>query len=356
MAEKDPQPIDFGRPTRISRLFGGRMTQRFDLRTLIVCLCLFAAAVAIGLLGLASGEYPVPLGSVLGALIGHESGRVHMVVIEWRLPRTALALILGCALGVSGAIFQSIVRNPLGSPDVIGFGTGAYTGALVAIAFFGGGRLQMAGGAFLGGLATAGIVSLLAFSRGGIQGPRLIIIGIGVSAMLTSVNTWMLLRAKLEVAMTAAVWGAGSLNGATLDTLQPAGLAVVGLLICALILARPMRQLEMGDDIARASGVNAPATRLMLTMIAVCLTATATAVAGPIGFVALTAPQLARRLTGAVGSAIMPAAAMGAMLLVTADDIAQHAFAVGQLPVGIVTLSLGGVYFVWLLIREGQRQ
>ncbi|KKC35244.1 iron ABC transporter permease [Devosia epidermidihirudinis] len=353
--QDQPQGINFGRPIRAVRLFGEAVSHRVDLKTVTVCAILAVIAVVVALITISSGEYQVPLPDVVRALFGQAEGRIHMVVVEWRLPRTALALILGAALGIGGAIFQSLTRNPLGSPDIIGFDAGAYSGALVVIILLQGGYYAIAGGALVGGLITALMVYFLAYNRG-VQGFRLIIVGIGVSAMLNSVNTWMLLRAKLEVAMAAAIWGAGSLNGLGLDRLGPATLVLAVLIPMALLMARPMAQLELGDDAARALGINAERSRLALLVIGVALTATVTATAGPIGFVALAAPQLARRLTGSPGVAMLPAAAMGALLLAAADYIAQRAFAPTQLPVGIVTVSLGGVYFVWLLLREARRQ
>ena len=344
-------------PTRrawVLRPLGGAVSLRIDKRTGLVCLGLFLLALCVALLALTSGDYPVALADVLTALLGRADGPVHMVIVEWRLPRTALALVLGAALGASGAIFQSLTRNPLGSPDVIGFDAGAYTGALLVITLLQGDYATTAGAALLGGLLTALLVYGLAFRRG-VQGFRLIIVGIGVAAMLHALNTFMLLRARLEVAMTAAVWGAGSLNGLGLDRLLPAALTVAVLLLLALTLARPMAQLELGDDAARALGIKAEPTRLALLVLGVALTAVATATAGPIGFVALAAPQLARRLTGAAGVTMLPSAAMGALLLVGADYLAQRAFAPTQLPVGIVTISLGGVYLVWLLLRDARR-
>jgi iron complex transport system permease protein len=354
-ASEPPTTIQFGRPVRAVRWFGERFSRRVDIRTVTICMVLLAIALVVALVTLASGEFPVPLPDVIQALLGRAEGRIHMVVVEWRLPRTALALLLGAALGMGGAIFQSLTRNPLGSPDIIGFDAGAYTGALIVIILLQGGYYAIAGGALAGGLMTALLVYLLAYNRG-VQGFRLIIVGIGVSAMLTSLNTWMLLRAKLEVAMAAAIWGAGTLNGLGLDRLLPAMLILAILMPLALLMARPMSQLELGDDAARALGVNAERTRLTLLVLGVALTATVTATAGPIGFVALAAPQLARRLTGTAGVSMLPAAAMGALLLASADFLAQRAFAPTQIPVGIVTVSLGGVYFVWLLLREARRQ
>lgn len=345
--------IDFGRPVLVGRWFADAVSLRLDLRTLLVCLVLLGLALAVGLVSLATGAYPIALSNVVGALLGQADPRIHMVVVEWRLPRAALALVLGAALGMAGAIFQSLTRNPLGSPDIIGFDAGSYTGALLVIILFGGGYYATAGGALAGGLGTALVVYLLAY-RGGVQGFRLIIVGIGISAMLTAFNTWMLLQARLDVAMAASVWGAGTLNGAGLDRLVPAVLVLVVLTPLALAMARPMAQLELGDDAARALGVDAGRTRLVLVVLGVGLTATVTAITGPIGFVALAAPQLARRLTGGAGVAILPSAAMGALLLTGADLLAQRAFAPTQIPVGIVTVTLGGIYLVWLLLREGR--
>lgn len=349
-----PGAIHFGRPIRSVRFWGGAFSGRIDLKTAGVCLVLLALALLVGVITLGSGEFHVPPLDVVRALVGQAEGRVHMVVVEWRLPRTALALILGAALGMSGAIFQSLTRNPLGSPDIIGFDAGSYTGALVVITLMGGSYVVVAGGALAGGMLTALVVYLLAYRRG-VQGFRLIIVGIGVSAMLTSLNTWMLLRAQLEVAMAAAIWGAGSLNGMTLERLGYASLILAVLVPLALLMSRPMAQLELGDDAARALGVDAERSRLGLLVLGVALTAAATATAGPIGFISLAAPQLARRLTGSAGVSMLPSAAMGALLLAGADYIAQRAFAPTQLPVGIVTVSLGGVYFVWLLLREARR-
>ena len=349
-----PSKIDFGRPTGILNLWGGRLTQRLDLRALLVSALVVAIAIAVALVTLTSGEFQIAVPEVVGALFGQATAKVHMVVVEWRLPRTSLALIMGAALGISGAIFQSLTRNPLGSPDVIGFDSGAYTGALIVIIVLKGTFYAVAGGALLGGIITALVVYLLAW-RGGVQGFRLIIVGIGISAMLNSFNTYLLIRADLEVAMAAAIWGVGSLNGMTLERLAQVCAVLAVLVPAAFFISRPMRQLEMGDDAARSLGVNAEWTRLAMTIVGVALTATVTAAAGPIAFVALAVPQIAMRLTKSAGVALLPSAATGALLLGVADYLAQRAFAPTQLPVGIVTICIGGLYFAWLLMREARR-
>lgn len=354
-ATLDRSEVDFGRRVRVLRTGRRGLSVRVGLRTVIVCVVLAAVAAVVGVIALATGDFPIPVGNVIDALLGGASGRTHLVVVEWRLPRVAMALVLGAALGMSGAIFQSLTRNPLGSPDVIGFNTGAYTGALVVIVILGQGYLAVAGGALIGGVATAAVVYLLAFKRG-VQGFRLIIVGIAISAMLGSVNTWMILRANLNVAMAAAVWGAGSLNGIGWSQAVPAGIVAVLFLILASCLSPRMQVLEMGDDAAKALGVRAEPARLALMFLGVGLTALVTAAAGPIAFVSLVAPQIVRRITRTAGVSLVPSAAMGAALLVVSDWIAQHAFPHVQLPVGVVTVSVGGVYFVWLLITEARKQ
>ncbi|WP_399510015.1 FecCD family ABC transporter permease [Williamsia muralis] len=351
-----PGDVDFGRKVAVLRVRGGALSGRIDVRAVAVIVMLVAAALVVAVFALGTGDYPVSPDRVVQAIFGNGSRIEELVVMEWRMPRVLLALILGAALGVSGAVFQSITRNPLGSPDIIGFNTGAYTGALVVLLIIGGGGYyDTAVGALVGGMITALLVYLLAFKRG-VQGFRLIIVGIAISAVLSSVNAWLILRADLEDAMSAAVWGAGSLNGLGWTQARPA-LILLAVLTPLLVLASyRMPMLDLGDDAAKALGIRAEPTRLVLIVLGVALTAVATAGAGPIAFVSLAAPQLARRLTRTPGVAMLPAAVMGALLLVASDLIAQRAFTPTQLPVGVVTVSVGGLYLVWLLAREARRQ
>lgn len=332
----------------------GPFSIRLGLRSILVCALLGVAVVAIALLSLATGDLGLSLGEVVSALFGLEDGLVRTVVVEWRAPRVVAAVVFGAALGVAGAIFQSLTRNPLASPDLIGVSAGSYTGALVAMILLGGSYAQTVAGSLIGGIASAGLVYLFAYRRG-VQGFRLIIVGIGVAAMLGSLNTFLILRAKLEIAMDAATWGAGSLNPIGWAEAVPATAVIVVLLLALAGLAAPMRQLELGDDAARALGTRAEPARVTLLVGGVALTATVTAAAGPIAFVALAAPQLARRLSRTPGVAMVPAGFMGALLLVAADFVAQHALP-QAVPVGIVAVVVGGGYLVWLLIHEARRQ
>ncbi|SDH61056.1 FecCD family ABC transporter permease [Agrococcus jejuensis] len=302
--------------------------------------------------GLTMGSFPIAPWEVPGVILDPDAGFGRRVVLEWRLPRTLAALAFGAALALSGAVFQTLSRNPLGSPDVIGFSTGAYTGAIVAVALAGQATLSVTGGALVGGLATAVVVYALAYKRG-LSGFRLVVVGIGVTAMLHAVNTWLLLRLQPEVAMSAAIWGVGSLGGVTWSQLALAALplaAAVGFLLIAL---PALRQLELGDDAARAHGLRLEPARLGILAIGVALTAIVTATTGPIAFVALTAPQIAKRLVGGSGLPLAASAIVGAALLLAADLVAQHALT--DIPAGVVTVVLGGVYLVALLVREARR-
>lgn len=350
---KDAYPMDFGRRTYVVRRAG--IALRWSRRTAGVCALLVAATLAISLWSVMSGSYELTLGQVWATLTGDpEAAFARVVLLEWRLPRALAAVVFGAALGVAGAVFQSLTRNPLASPDVIGFSTGSYTGALVVILVTGGTHLQVAGGALVGGFVTAAAVYLLAWRRG-VHGFRMIIVGIALSAMLTSVNTWLIMTAELEAAITAAVWGTGSLNGTTWEHVAVGSAIVLVLLALLTPLAAGLRQLELGDDAAKATGTRTEPVRLAVIAIGVALTATATASAGIIAFVALAAPQIGRNLVRAPGVPIAAAACTGAFLLATADHAAQHLLPV-DLPVGVVTVVVGGGYLVWLLVHESRRR
>ncbi|EKD5738653.1 iron-enterobactin ABC transporter permease [Escherichia coli] len=323
-------------------------------RLLITCLLLVSACVVAGIWGLRSGAVTLETSQIFAALMGDAPRSMTMVVTEWRLPRVLMALLIGAALGVSGAIFQSLMRNPLGSPDVMGFNTGAWSGVLVAMVLFGQDLTAIALAAMVGGIVTSLLVWLLAW-RNGIDTFRLIIIGIGVRAMLVAFNTWLLLKASLETALTAGLWNAGSLNGLTWAKTSPSAPIIILMLIAALLVRR-MRLLEMGDDTACALGVSVERSRLLMMLVAVVLTAAATALAGPISFIALVAPHIARRISGTARWGLTQAALCGALLLLAADLCAQQLFMPYQLPVGVVTVSLGGIYLIVLLIQESRKK
>ncbi|WP_412544031.1 iron chelate uptake ABC transporter family permease subunit [Longispora sp. K20-0274] len=335
--------------TRTLRTRGDRLSVRYAPRAAAVCLLLAAATVAVGLVALTTGDFPLTVAEVGAWLVGRGDGGTDFVVGTLRLPRLLTGLLVGAALGVSGGLFQSLTRNPLGSPDIVGFTTGSATGALVVILLLGGDPSAVALGAVLGGLGTAVLVYVLAV-RGGVGGTRLILMGIGVSAILLSVNAYLITRASWQDALAAQSWLIGSLNGRRWEHVVPLAVTLAVLLPLALSLGRRLALLEMGDDAAHALGVPVQRTRLVLVAVGVGLAAVGTAAAGPIGFVALAAPQIARRLTRSTGSGLPSAALTGALLLAGCDLATQRL--APSLPVGIATGAVGGCYLAWLLAHS----
>ncbi|MGW2331905.1 FecCD family ABC transporter permease [Streptomyces sp. NPDC001700] len=329
----------------------GGLSLRLDVRSVVVGLLLLAVALAMSVVLIGTGDFPMAPGDVLNSLAGNGTMAQDFIVHDLRLPRVLVGLLVGAALGLAGAVFQSISRNPLGSPDVIGFGQGSAAGALAVIVLFQGNPAEVAVGAICGGLLTGVGVYALAWRRG-VHGYRLVLVGVGTSAMLAAVNGYLLTKADLPDATRAVVWLTGSLNGRDWGQVWPLACVCAVLLPVILGQSRGLRMLEMGDDSAYALGVRVERTRLVLMFAGVLLTAAATAAAGPVAFVALVAPQLARKLTHSAGPNLLPSAWMGAALLVTADWSAQRAFGADQLPVGVLTGMLGGAYLLWLLVTE----
>ncbi|MBB2912017.1 iron complex transport system permease protein [Streptosporangium becharense] len=323
---------------------------RLSPRGLAVGATLAVLGVAVSLLALSTGEFTVPVPDIVAALLGDGPPAAELIVGRLRAPRVVTGLLVGAAFGLSGAIFQSLTRNPLGSPDFIGFTSGASAGGVAAV-ILGGSAWQIAGSSLAGCVACALLVYALAF-RNGVQSYRLILVGIGVNALLVSASWYMLTRANINDAATAGSWITGSLGGRGWDHALPVAAALVVLLPVCAWLSRPLRMLEMGDDAAKAMGVRVEPIRAVAIAAGVLLCGVATAAAGPVIFVAMAAPQLARRLTRSAGITLTASALTGAVLLVGADLAAQRLFAPVQLPVGIMTAAIGGTYLVFLLRRE----
>ncbi|WP_306225843.1 FecCD family ABC transporter permease [Bosea beijingensis] len=315
---------------------------------------LWLGGLALVLASLTLGTVRLTPVQALQALAGHESPALQLLV-EWRLPRIGAALAAGAALGLSGALFQTLLRNPLGSPDVIGFDAGAFGGALLAL-LAGLAPALVALAAFGGGLGAGLLVYLAA---GGLRADRtrLILIGIAVGSAFTAFADWMIFVAPLDIALVAANWKQGTLAGVDVQRLA-IGAGMLGLLLpLGLACGRSVQALELGDDKAQSLGVPAGGTRLRLGLIGLGLTATATFIAGPIGFVALIAPQAARKLVGLAGLPLATSALFGAVFLLASDAVARIALAPRALPVGAVTACLGGAYLILLFgswVRRGE--
>ncbi len=285
---------------------------------------------------------------VLRALVGVGEPADEFVVHRLRLPRILAALIAGSAFALAGAIFQSVLRNPLASPDILGIASGASLGAVWAILGLGITGAAVAPFAFGGALAVAVAIWLLAW-RQGLHGIRFVLVGVGMAYLCGSALAWLLARADVRDAQSALVWTVGSLADVRGDALTTLAIGVGLLALLAVLPGRSVEVLALGDDHARALGVASDRARVLLLLVAVGLVAVATSVAGPIAFVALVAPAIARSLLRDGSAALVVAALCGAALTLAADVIGQYALPGGSAPVGIVTGIVGAPYLLWLL-------
>ena len=316
-------------------------------RTARVALALAALVVLLAVVTACLGGFTVSLVDVVRIVGGAQIPGATFIVHEVRLPRLLTGIGAGAALGVSGAIFQTLVRNPLASPDIIGIPAGASAAAVVAITRFGTAPGLVAPVAVGGALAAAALIYALAW-RGAVSGQRLILVGVGVAAVLNSVTGWAMTRAEITDASEALVWITGSLNGSTWNELPALWAPLVVLVAAAALLGRRLRALQLGDDAAAGLGVRTEPAKGWLVLVAVCLAAVAVAAAGPIAFVAFLSGPIARRLTGGGGLALGPAALVGAVIVLAADFAGAQVFGT-RLPVGVITGVLGAPFLLWLL-------
>jgi len=317
-------------------------------RSAAVAAALAAVVVVLLLVGLLLGGAAIAVTDALAALTGSADRATTYLVMSIRLPHVVVALLAGVAFGVAGMLCQSVARNPLASPDFIGFTAGAAAGAVLQILVFDGGAIATAAGAAAGGLAAGLAVYVLAY-RGGVRGDALVLVGIAISAMLLAVTAFLLARADRSDARVAAEWLTGTLEGRT--SAQALTLAVTVALLLALTVPvmRSLRLLELGDDSAAALGVGVQRVRAAALLLGVLLATAAVAAAGPIPFVALAAPQIAARLTGGSPTVLPLAALTGGVLLMASDAGTQLLFSGAELPVGVTTGAVGGAYLAWLL-------
>ncbi|WP_243858839.1 iron chelate uptake ABC transporter family permease subunit [Actinomyces sp. ZJ308] len=355
--EQPQRPAYLGPPVSVRRLpVGPRQELLLHRRAVAVTIILALAALAVMVLTVLTGTYDISAADALGTLLrGTGSDLDRFIVIDQRLPRALAAVLVGAMLALSGAIFQSLSRNPLGSPDIVGFTTGASTGGLLAILLASASStFQIGAGTILGGFATAALVALMTLRRG-VGGDNLVLAGIALSEMLSAANNYLISRASLQSAEAAKAWQYGSFNAISWGQTRPLLIAAIVLLPQVLWLIRPAAMLEMGDDVATGLGMRVSRVRGAMLGYGVVLAAMCVAVAGPIGFLALAAPQLARRLSRSAGITMVASAAMGALLLGGADLLAQRLLSPFQIPVGLVSAALGGIYLIWLLMVPSER-
>jgi iron complex transport system permease protein len=334
----------------------GAVSLRADVRALAVLAVLAAAIVAALTAHVGRGEFPIAPGDVLAALAGGGDQATRFIVLELRLPRALTALLAGMALGLAGAIFQDLARNPLVAPDVIGVSTGASLGAVCVIVLAdASASLAVPLAAFAGALTTGLALYALAW-RGGVHGYRLVLVGIGLAAMLQAGVLYVLARGRIFEVAEAYVWIVGSLNGRGWEHVWPLAGALAVLAPAGLALGRRLEALQLGDDVARALGMRIERARLALLVVAIVLTGVAVSAAGPIAFVAFIAPHIARRIARSPApAAVLPVAAAGGGLLLLASDLAGRVLlAPEEIAAGIVTAVVAAPYFLYLLHRANR--
>ncbi|MFC6880626.1 MULTISPECIES: FecCD family ABC transporter permease [Actinomadura] len=325
----------------------------------LVTLLLAAATFLVFCLSIGVGDFPIGLPRVIATILGRGERVDKFVIMDLRLPRALAGLVVGIALGVSGAITQTIARNPLASPDILGVTSGAGAVAVFLVTVSGGtaaavaGAVGLSAAALAGGLGTGLLVYLLAWRRG-IEGFRLILIGVSVSAAMEAITSWLLVTADIKDVARAQAWLVGSLDGRSWNEVRVAlvcGLVLLAVVACAAFQFKPM---HFGDDVAAGLGVRYSMVRAVMLLCAVLLAGVAVSAAGPVPFVALVAPQVAMRLARRPTPPLVVSGLTGALLLIGADVAARTALPV-TLPVGVVTAAIGGPFLVYLLVRANLR-
>lgn len=331
----------------LDRIVTDRRRRQRGYRLAIAILLLLV--IGVFALTLSLGQSFTPPGDVIRVLLGHDVPGASFTVGTLRLPRVVLAILAGLSFGLGGVAFQIMLRNPLASPDIIGISSGASAAAVFAIVV-----LSLKGPivsvmAVVSGLGVSVLVYGLSF-RNGVAGTRLILVGIGVSAMLESVVAYILSHAPAYTLQEAMRWLTGSVNGAQLDQSLSLLLSLVVFGGLLLSRSRDLEALRLGDDMAAALGVRVSATRVIVIIATVGMIACATAVTGPIAFVAFLSGPIAARLIGNRGSLLIPSALVGAVLVVAGDYVGQFLLTT-RYPVGVVTGALGAPYLIYLIIR-----
>jgi iron complex transport system permease protein len=349
--------------TTIRVLRAGPVSVRLNLRTVLVGCVLAIILVGAMALHVAFGGTPMPYPDVLAALLGNDSNaRTHLAVTEFRAPRMVAAVVVGAALATAGAITQTVARNPLASPDLLGVTAGASLGAVTVLVVAGGGHAGLSGHAATVGMPvaafTAGIVSgvavyLLAYRRG-LDSYRLVLAGLGISGLAASLTTWMLTLGDVTSAAQALTWMTGSLNGKDWATVQPMAVSAAVLIAAALVSSRWLLLTSLGEDTAIGLGARIGAIRLVVLTIAVLLASVATVIAGPVAFVALASPQIARSLTSTVIPPVGVSALVGAVFVLLSDTVAANALS-APLPVGVATAVVGAPFLIHLILKYQRR-
>lgn len=321
-------------------------------RRLILLFVMFIAlAVSGALISIMLGSVKISLPEILMALAGEGAGTHGQILMNIRLPRTLVAALVGIDLALSGAILQAIMKNPLADPHIIGISSGAGLMGIIVMLLFPEHSALITPAAFLGAMGAAMLIYILAW-KNGIQPIRIILAGVAVSAFLgAGISALMILYS--DRVHSALMWMVGGLSARSwphVAMLWPYTL-VGGIL--ALLSARQLNILQLGDEMAKSLGLRVELTRLLLTAVAALLAASAVSVVGLLGFVGLIVPHMARLIVGSDHRVLLPASAiLGAAVLMYSDTVARVAFAPVELPVGILMAALGAPFFLFLLRRQ----
>jgi iron complex transport system permease protein len=316
-----------------------RLRRRVVAALLLAVVGAFAARVLLG-------DYTVTVPDFFRILGGEQIPGATYIVMESTLPRAVLAVLAGLAFGVGGAIFQTTLRNPLASPDIVGVSLGASAAAVSAIALAGWTGWAVSAAAVAGALGVALAVRLLAGDHSGF---RLVLAGIGLAAAMQSVIQYVFTRVDEWDVQLVLRWLTGSVNGVAWSTIGLFAVALAVLLPVTAVVARSLRVTELGEDAAAGLGVGRGRTDLLM-LLAVLLVAFGVAAAGPIAFVAFLSGPIARALNRG-RSTLLAAGLVGAVIVLVGDYAGAYAFGDLNLPVGVVTGALGAPFLLWLLAR-----
>ncbi|MCX4644732.1 MULTISPECIES: iron chelate uptake ABC transporter family permease subunit [unclassified Streptomyces] len=338
------------RPAGYSVVRAGRAAFLLHRRAAVVAVSLVVLLAAACLACLCVGESFIAPAEVVRVITGRPSPD-ELVVGTLRAPRMVVGLLVGAAFGVAGALIQTVARNPLASPDIIGVSQGASALTVGAMTFGVTSYAVLPYLSVLGGLLAALLVYAFAW-RGGLHATRFVLIGIGFAIALRSVTTLFMTKGDYLVAQQAQIWMTGSLNGRGWAEAAPLGWTFLILVPFVAWAARAQRTVSMDDDTATALGVRLGRVRLGLVLLGVVLASVATGAAGPVDFVALLAPQIARRVTRTAQIPLLCSALLGAFIVVVADLLARRLFSPTELPVGVLTAAVGAPYLIWLIVRS----